>query len=341
MHQHSALPLIRASFLEPFYLLAKDIGSPVESIMQSLHLPAQMPDENDLLLPETQCWKFVQAIAKTEGHALYGLEATTRAPWPGLSTMQPLFKDCENLYTLLKRLVYFAPLQSKTTHFSLEEDRDFIWLVDYSPCLLPEQDCTQVTASTVLGMMQLIQTAAGDKWRPAEIHLTIEHSREMEYAKQLNPTQILFSQPVMKFSIPRSLLALPLSNFSQKIPVGLQDFESYEAISDSFLDQITTSIIPYLGKGRVNKKLIAGMIGMSPRTLQRRLEQHSSSYSNIIDQARFIRAQTLLKTLEISLIDISLMLGYQNASSFSRAFRRWCGVSPREFQLYFRKSLPS
>ena len=339
MQQQSTLPLIRASFLEPFYLQAKNIGSPVESIMQSLYLPAQIPDEKDHLLPETLCWKFVQTLAAREGHALYGLEATTRSPWPGLMTLQPLFKNCANLYTLLKRLVYIAPLQSNTSLFALEEERDFIWFIDYSPCLLPERDCTQVITSTLLGMVQLIQTAAGNKWRPEEIHMTIAHSREIEYAKQLNPSRILFAQPVMKFSVPRFLLALPLTHFSQKNHIEVQAFESYEPMSDSFIDQLTASLIPHLGGGpAVNKKLIANMVGMSPRTLQRRLEQHSSSYSNIIDQARLMRAQTLLKTLEISLIDISLMLGYQNASSFSRAFRRWCGVSPREFQLYSRKS---
>ena len=336
MSQLPTLPLIRASFLEPFYLLAKEIGSPVESLMQSLYLPAQMPNEKDLLLLEAPCWKFVHAIAEREGHTLFGLEATTRNLWTELSTMQPLFKDCANLYTLLKRLVYFAPLQSNTSHFALEEDRDFIWFMNYSTCLLPEQDCTQVMSSTLLGMMQLIQAAAGDKWRPAEIHLTIGHSREIEYAKQLNPARILFSQPVMKFSVPRSLLALPLTHFSQKNHMEVQDFESYEPMSDSFIDQLTASLIPYLGRGTVNKKLIADIVEMSPRSLQRRLEQHSSSYSSIIDQARFMRAQTLLKTFEVSLIDISLMLGYQNASSFSRAFRRWCGVSPKEFQLYSR-----
>ncbi|MCK5355961.1 MAG: helix-turn-helix domain-containing protein [Methyloprofundus sp.] len=337
MPQQPTLPLIRASFVEPFYQYAKDIGSPVESIMQSLYLPAQMPDEKDLLLPETQCWKFVKAIAEREGHALYGLEATTKMPWTGLSTMQPLFKDCANLYTLLKRLIYIAPLQSKTCHYALEEESDFIWFINYSPCLLAEQNCPQIMASSLLGMMQIIQTAAGDKWRPAEIHMRIGHCRELEYAKQLNPTRILFSQPATKFAVPRSLLALPLAHFSQKSHIGVQDLESYEPISDSFTDQLTASVIPYLGGGAVNKKLIADIIGVSPRTLQRQLEQHSSSYSNIIDQARFIRAQTLLKATDISLIDISLMLGYKNASSFTRAFRRWSGVSPKEFQTYSKQ----
>jgi len=337
MSQLTTIPLIRVSFLEPFYLLAKEMGSPVESLMQSLYLPAQMPDEQDLLIPEAQVWKFVQAIADREGHTLYGLETTTRAPWTSLATMQPLFQDCANLYMLLKRFVYFAPLQSNIAHFALEEEGDFIWFVDYSLCLLPEQESPQAMTSTLLGMIQLVQATAGDKWRPAEIHLTIKHSRDMEDAKQLNPARILFSQPVMKFSIPRALLALPLSNFVKNTQLEEKYFQSYEPIADSFIGQLTASLIPHLGGGEVNKQLIADMFCMEPRTLQRRLKQHSSSYSAVIDQARFMRAQTLLKSQDISLINISLMLGFQNASSFTRAFRRWCGVSPREFQVYSRR----
>ncbi|NOQ15681.1 MAG: helix-turn-helix domain-containing protein [Methyloprofundus sp.] len=338
MSEQTTLPLIRASFLEPFYLLAKDIGSPVETILQSLYLPAQLPNEKELLLPEAPCWKFVQTIAKSEGYALYGLEATERSPWTELTTMQPLFKDCANLYMLLKRLIYFAPLQSKTSIFTLEEEEDFIWLTNRSHCLLPGQDCSQIMASTLLGMIQLIRAAAGSKWTPTHIHLTTKHSPEIEYAEQLNPSKMLFSQPVMKFSIPRFLLALPLSNFSHNKDKNIQDYDSYASIPDSFVNQLAVSLIPYLGMSSLNKKLIANIVELSPRTLQRRLEQSSSSYSNILAQARFMHAQTLLKTPSISMMEITLMLGYQNASSFTRAFHRWSGMNPKQFQLYFQSS---
>ncbi|NOQ64936.1 MAG: helix-turn-helix domain-containing protein [Methyloprofundus sp.] len=332
MIESPTLPLIRASFLEAFYRQAKVIGSPVESILQSLHLPAQLPNDLNLLLPEIPCWKFVQAISQREGHRYYGLETTNNNPWTQLISMQPLFKDCCNLYSLLKRLIYFSPVQSNTSRFKLKQEGGFIWFISASPCLLPDADHSQVIGSTLLGMIQLIQTAAGTHWRPEEIHLPTPHSRDLANSALLNPSRILFSQTELKILLPRMLLALPLTYFTDKHQTEAQNIEDYPNIANSLTEQLAASVIPYLGSGALNKKLMADMLGTSPRTLQRRLEKQSSSYSSIIDQARFTHAQSLLKTSDHSLIDISLMLGYQNASSFSRSFRRWTGVSPSEFQ---------
>jgi AraC-like DNA-binding protein len=66
--------------------------------------------------------------------------------------------------------------------------------------------------------------------------------------------------------------------------------------------------------------------------LQRRLAEQQTSYSRVLDEARLLKAATLLEDTDAPLLDISLMLDYENASSFTRAFRRWTGVSPREYR---------
>jgi len=323
--------------MEPFCLIAQDLGTPVESLLQALHLPAQLPAEKDLLLIEIPCWKFIHKVAVREACAVFGLMASDKKSWTELSTLQPLFKDCQNLYELLKRLVFFAPLQSKTSRFAILEEDDFIWFVDHRTRLLAEEKCIQTELYTLLGMIQLVQTAAGKNWRPSEIHLTIRHSIEIAYARQLNPSRLLFSQPFMKIAIPRSLLPLPLSKSVTNNQQATVDIDAYKPMPDSFTGLLTAAIIPYLGMDCLNKKLIANLVDMSPRTLQRRLDQTSSSYLSILNQARFIQAQTLLKASNLPLLDISLMLGYQNASSFTRAFRRWSGVTPKAFRGLFQE----
>ncbi|MCP3687386.1 MAG: helix-turn-helix domain-containing protein [Gammaproteobacteria bacterium] len=52
----------------------------------------------------------------------------------------------------------------------------------------------------------------------------------------------------------------------------------------------------------------------------------------MMDKVRYARAQELLKQEGIKLIDIALQLGYEHASSFTRSFRRWTGVTPREYR---------
>ena len=162
------LPSVRASFLEPFYLAAKELGSPVESVMQSMGLPAQLPEEKELLLLETNCWKFVHSIAKKEYCSIYGLMAGETKPWTEIITIQPMFKDCLNLYELLKRLVVFAPKQSLTSRFALVEEGEFIWFVNLCPRLLPEKESIQIELFDILGMIQLVQACAGKNWRPED-----------------------------------------------------------------------------------------------------------------------------------------------------------------------------
>jgi AraC-like DNA-binding protein len=69
---------------------------------------------------------------------------------------------------------------------------------------------------------------------------------------------------------------------------------------------------------------------MSNRTLQRRLAAHGVSFNELIDQIRFDMAKQLLEDKVISVTDISGELGYTDPASFTRAFRRWAGVSPRQ-----------
>ena len=78
-------------------------------------------------------------------------------------------------------------------------------------------------------------------------------------------------------------------------------------------------------------------VGASMRTMQRRLSTEQTSYSRVLEQARAEMARELLESTEASLADIAHELGYPSPGNFTRAFRRWSGVSPSEFRRH-RKS---
>ena len=107
-------------------------------------------------------------------------------------------------------------------------------------------------------------------------------------------------------------------------------------IPETFSDGLRQALAPYLGKEKPHKNLVAEALGVSPRTLHRRLADEHTSYSEILDQTRLMRAATLLKETDMKLLDITLVLGYENASSFTRAFRRWAGLPPREYRQLHR-----
>ena len=77
---------------------------------------------------------------------------------------------------------------------------------------------------------------------------------------------------------------------------------------------------------------IAEQLAMAPRSLRRRLAEEGSSFRHLVDAERGQLAEQLLENTEMKLEEMALQLGYGEAASFTRAFRRWFGQSPSEYR---------
>jgi AraC-like DNA-binding protein len=84
---------------------------------------------------------------------------------------------------------------------------------------------------------------------------------------------------------------------------------------------------------------VAESVGMTVRTLQRRLAAEGSRYEKVVDAWRFRTATTLLTSTDVNVLDVALECGYSDHAHFTRAFRRWSGCSPTEFRR--RQGTPS
>jgi AraC-like DNA-binding protein len=76
----------------------------------------------------------------------------------------------------------------------------------------------------------------------------------------------------------------------------------------------------------------AEFVGMSVRTLQRRLAQAGASHHMLVAQARFATAAAVLERTDAKILELALDLGYSDHANFTRAFRRWAGCAPREYR---------
>ena len=77
---------------------------------------------------------------------------------------------------------------------------------------------------------------------------------------------------------------------------------------------------------------MARSLGMGPRTLQRRLAEQQVEFSQLVEDVRRALARQYVAGGEYSITEVALLLGYAEASSFSRAFRRWTGQSPQAYR---------
>ena len=79
--------------------------------------------------------------------------------------------------------------------------------------------------------------------------------------------------------------------------------------------------------------MTADFVGISVRTLQRRLAAGGASHDLLVAQARFATAAAVLEETDAKILDLALDLGYSDHANFTRAFRRWAGCSPREYRI--------
>jgi AraC-like DNA-binding protein len=323
------IPLCRVAVLEAFLAAARKIGVPVEKALRSVGLPTLLQDGRELIA-ELPAWRFIHSVSQREGLEDFGLVVASMSPHEDIATLSSMLTGCLNLHDLLKRFCQIAPLYATSGHYTLENGRDVVWF-SWRGILLDED--VQVQLYELLGMIQLVQLAAGKDWRPTEIHFSIRPRKAALYAPELNPARIVFSQPVPRISIPRHLLARPLTRLKMRVREQLQIQPSeISPLPESFPETLRDAIIPYLGAQKMSKRLAAEISGVSPRTLNRRLSEQGTSYAELLDQARLAKAASMLTETDEKLLDISLMLGYENAANFSRAFRRWTGISPREYR---------
>ena len=88
--------------------------------------------------------------------------------------------------------------------------------------------------------------------------------------------------------------------------------------------------------GDCSIEAVAATLNMHPRTLQGRLRENGTSYRTILQETRQGLAEHHLRYGRGSVTDLALQLGYAEVAVFSRHFKRWCGVSPREWQKLHR-----
>ena len=84
-----------------------------------------------------------------------------------------------------------------------------------------------------------------------------------------------------------------------------------------------------LRTGRYSAQQMAAQLGLSSRTFQRRLTEEQVTFTQVLDACRYDEALNLLDQGDKSMAEIAYALGYNEQSSFNRAFKRWTGKTPK------------
>jgi AraC-like DNA-binding protein len=171
----------------------------------------------------------------------------------------------------------------------------------------------------------------------APLRLAFEHTSDADPAEYV---RVLGMAPAFGASahlacFDAALLAMPVPNADAGMYPVLQAHaerllreRAAESDAHGIVAQVRAAVIRNLANDQVRLAGIAAELGLSPRTLQRKLADAGASFQQVLDAARHALAQEYLRQRGLSLADIAFLLGYQEQSAFTHAFRVWSGMNP-------------
>jgi AraC-like DNA-binding protein len=101
---------------------------------------------------------------------------------------------------------------------------------------------------------------------------------------------------------------------------------------DDFVEIVCERIEAELPDGNTNAAWVAEKLGMSPRTLHRRLQTENTSYQDLLDKVRCRLATRYLSQRKHTINEVAALVGFAQPSAFHRAFKGWTGETPADYQ---------
>ncbi len=184
---------------------------------------------------------------------------------------------------------------------------------------------------TIAAFINIVQRCLGSGWSCVRVDFEHAASEAGIACSRLLDSEVLFGQRTNALVIRSSTLDVPMASGSPQLLDVLVSSLKAVACPIACADPIMlarSEIRRRLASGTVSLSGIADSLGMPTWTLQRRLKEGSLTFSALVDDVRKELAASYLRQPSVALSEIALLLGYSEASAFSRAYRMWHGRPP-------------
>ena len=157
-----------------------------------------------------------------------------------------------------------------------------------------------------------------------------------EYGRTFEPAKVRFGAPVLGFAFDRHILDLPLPNADPNLHALLVPYADQLLSALPAPPSVTANVRSLIGlqlaDGGPDAARAASRLGMSLRTLARRLETEGTTFRELVDEVRQQLALEYVGRRAATFSDITDQLGFSHVAAFHRAFRRWTGQTPLEYR---------
>jgi AraC-like DNA-binding protein len=334
------LARVTGSYLQPLLEAAAARGVDSDALARAAGMPADALDPLPESLAARDYIALLAAGAELAGDPHFGLHVGERVRLGTYSVYGLILLACASFAQALEQTQRYEQLAHDLGRSRLDLDTGddgtagqarYTWTSHFP-------DASRHLAESVFAGIRVFGSwLAGRPLAPLRLVFAHDSAADPEEYRRVLGIDPEFGGDAHLACFDAALLAMPVPNADAGMyPVLQQHAErllrerrtARASERHGIVAQVRAAIIRNLAQDRVRLASIASELGLSPRTLQRKLSDAGASFQQVLDAARHALAQDYLRQRGLSLADIAFLLGYQEQSAFTHAFREWAGMNP-------------
>lgn len=276
----------------------------------------------------TRLWRAAAALAQDPG---FGLKAGALVRPASFNVVSYILQSAPTLREAFGVLQQFQRLISDGGRFQMIAGETASWVV-YHPRQGTLAFSPHQLEAVLAAVLSFTRWVTGTAAVPQRVQFSQSALGPLAGYAAVFQCPVEFEQAFSGLLLDNALLDTPLPQADAQLASVHRQYatERLAALSDnaSFADGLRTWLAAQLGGTLPTRAQTAQAFGLSPRSLARQLHAEGKSYTALLDEARRAHACEAVGRSVRSFVDIAQSLGFAEASTFNRAFRRWTGSTP-------------
>ena len=331
----AALPMANAVLSRLVARRLRAAGLDLKSILTRVGITQRQIDDPDERLPASSQVAFLGAAATALDDDLLGFRLAQGVDCRGLGLLYYVFASSTTLDEAIRRCARYSRVANEAVALEVLESRRPVIRLGYTG--IARHSDVQQMEFIMAFLLRVCRYATGQQLVPERVSMMHVRPTIAPELAAFFGVKVAFGSDFDEIVLPAGTGDLRLVNADPYLnKIIVRDCEAFLAKRrinvGPFRVKVENAIAPLLPHGSARASVVAQALGMSERTMGRKLAQEGSSFTEILQQLRSEMAVRYVEDPSLPISRIAWLLGFEEVSSFSNAFKRWTGKSPRRMR---------
>ncbi|MBM7060816.1 AraC family transcriptional regulator [Pseudomonas sp. UL073] len=309
-------------------------GVDCQSLFIELGLDYAALTDADARFPQDGMTRLWERAVQLSGNPAIGLNMASVVRPSSFHVVGYAAMSSRNLKEGFTRLVRYQRIVAEGADLSFRPVGDGYGLIlaIHGDRLVPARQSAEASMAYTLAFCRWM---ISKPLRPREVRFQGDPPADLEPYRQVFQAPLRFNAEHYALIFERADLEAPLPSANEAL-AQLHDRFAGEYLARFSGSRVThqarQTLCRLLPQGEPKRDAVAQALHLSQRTLQRRLQEEGTSFQQLLDDTRRELAAQYLAQPNLTLLEISYLLGFADPSNFFRAFRRWFDTTPGEYR---------